>query len=132
MYNSSSSISIYAVVYTILYCGIYNTMLWYIQYYTVVYTILRYVIYRTIQECQQDYVMWYTILHYMVYNTTWCSNDNHAAVAVSSICIIVAWLAYRSTTIYYVLTIVYSTENISAYASAYLYNCIAVSVRGFN
>ena len=37
MYNSSSSISIYAVVYTILYCGIYNTMLCDIQDYAVWY-----------------------------------------------------------------------------------------------
>ena len=63
--------------YQYLCCGIYNTILWYIQYYTVVYTILCCGIYNTklcdIQdyaEYQQDYVIWYTILHYMVYNTS--------------------------------------------------------------
>ena len=60
----------YAVWYTGLCCGIYNTMLCGIQDYAVWYTGLYKSISRTIWCGIQYYTIWYTILHYMVYNTS--------------------------------------------------------------
>ena len=79
-------------------------------------------VYNTTLYGIQYYTIWYTILADML-----CSTRSSTRSMTQHI---------EAQLILYVLYInkgnCITPQSISAYASAYLYNCIAVSVRGFN